>query len=95
VELNYLRVILIRGGFIAAKNSRACLEIVFFDKSESWTPGRYAAVTILGYVIGTKPRIKLWAIRYWIGQNCMDVAATRGWTGLGLQEIVGLILYPD
>jgi potassium-dependent mechanosensitive channel len=77
------------GGFVAAKNSRGMLEISFFDKVSLDPGARYAAVTILGYVImGTSLVLGLgqlgidWSKLQWI------VAALGVGLGFGLQEIV-------
>ncbi|MDP5133469.1 MAG: mechanosensitive ion channel [Paraglaciecola sp.] len=77
------------GGFIAARNARGMLEISFFDKVSLDPGARYAAVTILGYVImGTTLVLGLsqlgidWSKLQWI------VAALGVGLGFGLQEIV-------
>lgn len=82
-------VLFLIGGVIAAKNSRGMLEISFFDKVTLDPGARYAAVTILGYVImGTSLVLGLsqlgidWSKLQWI------VAALGVGLGFGLQEIV-------
>ena len=84
-----ISVLFLIGGFIAAKNSRGMLEISFFDKVTLDPGARYAAVTILGYVImGTSLVLGLgqlgidWSKLQWI------VAALGVGLGFGLQEIV-------
>lgn len=82
-------IIFLIGGFIAAKNARGMLEISFFDKVSLDPGARYAAVTILGYIImGTTLVLGLaqlgidWSKLQWI------VAALGVGLGFGLQEIV-------
>ncbi len=76
-------------GFIAAKNSKGLLELSYFEKVSMDPGARYAAVTIVGYVIAGSTLVfglsQLgidWSKLQWI------VAALGVGLGFGLQEIV-------
>ena len=84
-----LSLIFLFGGFIAARNAKGILEVSFFDRVTLDAGARYAAVTILGYVlVGMGIVIGLgqlgidWSKLQWI------VAALGVGLGFGLQEIV-------
>jgi len=77
------------GGYIAAKNARGILEVSFFQQVSLDPGARYAAVTILSYVLfGTSLVLGFgqlgidWSKLQWI------VAALGVGLGFGLQEIV-------
>ncbi|WP_438862353.1 mechanosensitive ion channel domain-containing protein [Neptunicella sp.] len=82
-------LLLMFGGFVAAKNMRGILEVGFFERFKLDPGARYAAVTIMGYVlVGLGIVIGLgqlgidWSKLQWI------VAALGVGLGFGLQEIV-------
>ncbi|WP_416307320.1 mechanosensitive ion channel domain-containing protein [Neptunicella sp. SCSIO 80796] len=84
-----LALLLMFGGFVAARNMRGILEVGFFERFNLDPGARYAAVTIMGYVlVGLGIVIGLsqlgidWSKLQWI------VAALGVGLGFGLQEIV-------